>query len=84
MRSQSKLLEIAQAVNWFESPIHVLENQNKFLCYAMKYGLMEDIIDLLDHYGKEAFRKAMGSIYVKILDDRSRAYFELITKEVSD
>ncbi|MCK5277677.1 MAG: hypothetical protein KAK04_04050 [Cyclobacteriaceae bacterium] len=81
MANKRKLESIAQLVNWFESPDLVISNTNKFLCYAMKFALAEDINILMQHYGKEAFRGSMRSIYANILDKRSKSYFELITKD---
>ncbi|MEM1408252.1 MAG: hypothetical protein AAGG59_15830 [Bacteroidota bacterium] len=75
------LEKVAQSVNWFEDPRKVLSNQDKFLCYVMKYGLYEDVQEVYSHYGKSAFKKALNSVYAQILDERSIAYFtRLLTK----
>ena len=81
MADNRKIKLIAQSVNWFGPPEMVISNTNKFLCYAMKFALAEDINVLMLHYGKEAFRVSMHSVYAKILDQRAKSYFELITKE---
>lgn len=78
--SEAKIQNIAKYVNWFESPEQLILNKNKFLCYVMKYGFLEDVTFLLSQYGKKSFKIAMKSVYSKILDKRSMAYFELITK----
>ncbi|MEM8566585.1 MAG: hypothetical protein AAGF85_08990 [Bacteroidota bacterium] len=69
------LEKVAQSVNWFEDPRTVLSNQNKFLCYVMKYGIYEHVQEVYSHYGKAAFKKALNSVYAQILDERSMAYF---------
>lgn len=81
MDSQDRLYKIAQSVNWFEDSKFVLDNRNKFLSYAMKYATMDDVIYLLELYGKDSFSKALDSIYNKVLDSRSKAYFYLIVSK---
>ena len=78
MDSQDRLYEIAKNVNWFEDPETVLKNTDKFLSYTMKYGSLDNVNYLIKFYGKGSFVKALGSVYNRVLDDRSRAYFTLI------
>lgn len=80
MEFQDKEIQIARSINWFDEPEALIQNQHKFLCYAMKFGLLEDVQFLLKKHGKDSFRKALNSDYQAILDPRSRAYFELITQ----
>jgi len=73
-----RLQQIARNVNWFEPPEQLVAKPNKFLCYAMTYGMLDDINFLLQHYGNGPFREALMSVYARIIDERSKAYFELI------
>ena len=73
-----KIIQIARRVNWFEPPERVVADVDRFLTYFMQYCLDIDIPVMKKHYSHEQFKHAFENGAPGILDEKSRAYWELI------
>jgi hypothetical protein len=70
-----ELAAIASRVCWWEPVAVTLENTSLLLCRIMARGTWEDICIALDHYGRDAFRKALQNAPPGLFDPRSWHYW---------
>lgn len=72
------LQQVAERVIWFEEPEEALENGNRFLAYAMRYGAAKDL-KALEEEGitLAAMREALEKAPAGLFDARSWTYWTL-------
>jgi len=73
-----ELKQIAQRVNWFESPEKLVLDVDRFLVYFMQYCLDTDIPVMRDCFTHQQFRHALDNRPQGIMDERSVAYWDLV------
>jgi hypothetical protein len=73
------LLSLAPRVLWFEPPERALADPVRFLAYAMTYGTLEDVAVLRRYVQMEDFREALEHAPPGIMDERSWAYWNVMT-----
>jgi len=73
------LLAVAPRVIWFEPPGRALADPVRFLAYLMTYGTIEDIAVVRHYLGLEDFREALEHAPPGIIDERSWAYWSIVT-----
>jgi len=77
--SKSDLLRVARNVIWFEPPECALANPIRFLAYLMTYGTSEDVAVVMRYLSLEDFREALEHAPPGIMDERSWAYWNVLT-----
>jgi hypothetical protein len=75
----SDLLQVAPNVIWFEPPAKALADPVRFLAYLMIYGTLEDIAVVRRYLGLDDFREALERAPPGIIDERSWAYWKVMT-----
>ena len=75
----SDLLTVAPRVIWFEPPAKALANPIRFLAYLMTYGALEDIAVVRRYVDLDDFREALEHAPPGIIDERSWAYWNVVT-----
>ena len=73
------LLQVATRVIWFEPAEVALKDALQFLAYVMTYGTSEDIEIVRLHVGDAGFRDALERAPPGIFDERSWAYWNVMT-----
>jgi hypothetical protein len=73
------LLRVAPRVIWFEPPEQALTDPVRFLAYVMTYGTIEDIAVVERYLGLDDFREALERAPPGIMDERSWAYWNVMT-----
>lgn len=73
------LLQVAPNVVWFEPAEKALANPVRFLAYLMTYGTLEDIAVVQRYLDLEDFREALEQAPPGIIDQRSWAYWNIVT-----
>ena len=73
------LLKIVPHVIWFEPAEKALANPARFLAYLMTYGTAEDIAVVRQHLDLDDFREALEQAPPGIMDERSWAYWNILT-----
>ena len=66
---------IARRVVWFEEPAEALEDPIRFMAYAMKHAVHDDMKVLRRYVSDEDFREALYKAPPGIIDPRSWAYW---------
>ena len=74
----AEIIQIARRVNWFEPAEQVVADVDRFLTYFMQYCLDTDIPVMREYFSDHQFKHALQNRPHGILDERSRAYWELI------
>jgi hypothetical protein len=75
----SDLLAVAQHVVWFESPQQALADPIRFLAHLMTYGTIEEIQVVERYLDLADFREALEQAPPGIMDERSWAYWNIMT-----
>jgi hypothetical protein len=73
------LLSVAPNVIWFEAPERALADPIRFLAYLMTYGTMDDVAVVMRYLSLEDFREALEHAPPGIMDERSWAYWNVMT-----
>jgi len=73
------LLSVAPRVVWFEPPEQALAEPVRFLTYVMTYATAEEIAVVLRYVQLEDFREALEHAAPGIMDERSWAYWNIMT-----
>jgi hypothetical protein len=73
------LLSLAPRVLWFEPPERALADPIRFLAYAMTYGTLEDLAVIRRYVQMGDFREALEHAPPGIMDERSWAYWNVMT-----
>jgi hypothetical protein len=73
------LLKLASRVVWFEPPERALAEPVRFLAYVMTYGTLEDLAVIRRYVQMEDFRDALEHAPPGIMDERSWAYWNVMT-----
>jgi hypothetical protein len=73
------LLKLAPRVLWFEPPEQALAEPVRFLAYVMTYGTLEDLAVIRRYVQMEDFRDALEHAPPGIMDERSWAYWNVMT-----
>jgi hypothetical protein len=73
------LLNVALRVIWFEPPERALADPVRFLVHVMTYGTIEDIAVVRRYVELEDFREALDHAPPGIMDERSWAYWNVVT-----
>lgn len=73
------LLNLAPRVIWFESPEQALADPVRFLIYVMTYGTLEELAVIRRYATMADFREALEHAPPGIMDERSWAYWNLMT-----
>jgi hypothetical protein len=73
------LLSVAPRVIWFEPPERALADPVRFLTYVMTYATPEEIAVVRRHVRLEDFREALEQVAPGIMDERSWAYWNIVT-----
>ena len=73
------LLELAPRVVWFEPPERALAEPVRFLAYVMTYGTLADIAVIRRYVQLDDFREALAQAPPGIMDERSWAYWNVVT-----
>jgi len=73
------LKAIAARIIWFEPPERALSDPVRFLAYLMTCGTIEDIAAVKHHLGPDDFREALERAPPGIIDERSWAYWNVMT-----
>ncbi len=66
---------VARRVVWFEEPAEALEDPIRFMTYAMKHAVHDDMKVLRRYVSDEDFREALDKAPPGIIDPRSWAYW---------
>jgi hypothetical protein len=74
-----ELLELAPRVMWFEAPDVALADPVRFLAYLMTYGTAEEIAVVRRYLTLSDFREALDHAPAGIIDERSWAYWNVVT-----
>jgi hypothetical protein len=75
----SDLLALARRVIWFEPPEKALADPIRFLAYFMTYGTSEDVAVVRRYLDLDDFREALEGAPPGIIDERSWAYWNVMT-----
>lgn len=78
MSRSSELNEIARRIIWFEAPEQALADPHRFLAYAFRYAVPEDMATLRRHLSDDDLREALENAPPGIIDGRSWAYWRLM------
>ena len=70
-----RMLAIAQRIIWFQPPTQALADPVRFMAYAMRHALPEDMRVIRRHVSDEDFREALDRAPPGIIDPRSWAYW---------
>jgi hypothetical protein len=70
-------LAVAANVIWFESAEEALADPIRFMAYAMRYALPEDMRVIRTYVSDGDFREALEKAPPGIIDPRSWAYWNL-------
>ena len=73
------LVDVARYVVWFESPERALADPVRFLAYLMTYGTIEEIAVVRRYVSLDDFREALEHAPPGIMDQRSWAYWNVMT-----
>ena len=73
------LLGLAPRVIWFESPEQALADPVRFLTYVMTYGTLEELAVVRRYATMADFREALEHAPPGIMDERSWAYWNVMT-----
>jgi hypothetical protein len=73
------LLSMAPNVIWFETPERALAQPIRFLAYVMTYGTLQDIAVVRRYVDLSDFREALEQAPPGIMDERSWAYWNVVT-----
>jgi hypothetical protein len=73
------LLEVAPRVIWFEPPERALADPIRFLTYVMTYATAEEIAVVRRYAALDDFREALDRAPPGIMDERSWAYWNVVT-----
>jgi hypothetical protein len=73
------LLNLAPRVIWFEPPEQALAEPVRFLAYVMTYGTVQDIAVVRRYVELGDFREALDHAPPGIMDERSWAYWNVMT-----
>jgi hypothetical protein len=73
------LLRVAPRVVWFEPAEQALADPVRFLAYVMTYATAEEIAAVRRHVDLDAFREALDHAPPGIMDERSWAYWNVMT-----
>jgi hypothetical protein len=73
------LLDVAPHVIWFEPPERALADPVRFLAYLMTYGTIEEIAVVRRYVDLDDFREALEHAPPGIMDERSWAYWNVMT-----
>jgi hypothetical protein len=75
----AELLTVAKHVIWFEPPERALADPARFLTYLMTYGTAEEIEVVRRYLDLDDFRAALEQAPPGIMDERSWAYWNVMT-----
>jgi hypothetical protein len=73
------LLTIARHVMWFEPPQRSLGDPVRFLAYLMTFGTIPEIAVVKRYVTFDGFREALEHAPPGIIDERSWAYWNVMT-----
>jgi hypothetical protein len=73
------LLSVAPRVIWFEPPERALADPVRFLTYVMTYAAPEEIAVVRRYVQLDDFREALEHAAPGIMDERSWAYWNIMT-----
>jgi hypothetical protein len=73
------LLGVAPRVIWFEPPERALADPVRFLTYLMTYATPDEIAVVRRHVPLDDFRAALEQAPPGIMDERSWAYWNIMT-----
>ena len=73
------LLRVAPRVVWFEPAERALADPARFLAYVMTYATLEEIAVVRRYVGLDDFREALEHAPPGIMDERSWAYWNVMT-----
>jgi hypothetical protein len=73
------LPRVAPRVLWFEPPEQALADPVRFLTYAMTYATADEIAVLRRYVELDDFREALEQAPAGIMDERSWAYWNVVT-----
>jgi hypothetical protein len=73
------LLRAAARVVWFEPPERALADPVRFLAYVMTYATAEEIAVVRRYVELDDFREALEHAPAGIMDERSWAYWNVLT-----
>ena len=75
----AELLNVAKHVIWFEPPERALADPVRFLTYLMTYGTADEIEVVRRYLDLDDFRAALEQAPPGIMDERSWAYWNVMT-----
>lgn len=70
--------DIARRVVWFEPPQQAIEDPVRFMAYAMRYAIHEDMRVLRKYVSDKDFVEVLDNIPPGIVDKRSWAYWNAV------
>ena len=73
------LMSLAPRVMWFEPPERALADPVRFLTYVMTYATSDEIAMVQRYVGWDDFREALDHAVPGIMDERSWAYWNIMT-----
>jgi hypothetical protein len=74
----SGLDALARRYVWWQPPDATLARRDHFLCQVMQLGTLEDVRELRQIFGDDAFRAALRSAPPGMLDARSWTFWHLV------
>jgi hypothetical protein len=75
----SDLMALVSHVIWFEPPERALADPIRFLAYLMTYGTADEIAVVRRYLDLDDFREALEQAPPGIMDERSWAYWNVVT-----
>jgi hypothetical protein len=79
LQCNDDLLRIAARVIWFEPPDQAFADPVRFLTYVMTYATAEEIALVRRYIELDDFREALENAPPGIMDERSWAYWNVVT-----
>ncbi len=73
------LLRVAPRIIWFEPAERALAEPVRFLAYVMTYATIEEIAVVRRYVSPDDFREALDHAPPGIMDERSWAYWNVMT-----
>ncbi|MCC6777293.1 MAG: hypothetical protein IT537_11790 [Hyphomicrobiales bacterium] len=75
----AELLAIAPRIIWFEPAEQALADPIRFLAYLMTYGTLDEVAVARRYLDLDDFREALEHAPPGIIDERSWAYWNVMT-----
>lgn len=73
-----ELREAVKRIIWFEPPEQAVRNTARFMAYAFRYGMADDMRLLRNTLGDDDLHRALANAPPGIIDERSWSYWHAL------